>query len=137
MFIVHCMHNIFAVGLSSGALYYILRSLIDGGRSAADGLLVIVLSVIIVGGMTFLEIFLIHFISSAVTSSKQFLYRINYIYGNHKYESRVLKGLLPNSMNIEFVNSLNTMVNGIEMNNFLNYLQRVTDNAMTLLFANK
>lgn len=134
MLVITCLHNFIAVVLSSGALYNILIAFVEGGPSAG---IVIVISVILIISMTLVELFAIYFMSNAVTASKQFLHRMGYIYGNHKYESRVIKSLLPNSMNVEFVNSLKTLVNGIEMNYFLNYLQRVTDNALTLLLANK
>lgn len=133
-FIFHCLHHSCTVALSSVALYYILVSFSKGGHSAV---LVVSASIIIMGAMTLIELFAIYFISNAVTASKQFLHRMSYIYGRHKYASRVVKALLPNSMNIEFLNSLSTLVNGIEMNYFLNYLERVTNTGIALLFTGK
>lgn len=133
-FVISRLHHLCAVVVSSGCLYYILVSSTRGGESV---FLVTATSLIIIGVMTFVELFAIYFMSNAVTTSKQFLHRVGYIYGTHKYAARVLKGLLPNSMNLEFITSLCTLVNGIEMNYFLNYVERVTDNAITLLFASK
>lgn len=46
---------------------------------------------------------------------------------------RFLRSLLPNSISLEFLKSVDTMKHGLEMNYFLNYLDRLTNLTTGLL----
>lgn len=52
-----------------------------------------------------------------------------------KYRRKVLTALLPNSINLEMIGSVETMRDGIQSNYFLNFVSRVTDCTIRLLLA--
>lgn len=53
----------------------------------------------------------------------------------NKYKRKVLTALLPNSVNLEMIGSVDTMRNGIQRNYYLNFVSRVTDCTIRSLLA--
>lgn len=95
------------------------------------------LCVSVLGICVMIEFFAICLIARAGAGSQLFIQRSKRLNGENKYARKVLASLLPNSINLEFNRSADTLRNGVEMNFFLNYLSSVTDNTLTLLLATK
>lgn len=57
--------------------------------------------------------------------------------GIDKYRRRVLRSMLPNSISLEFIDSVDTIRNGIGMDYFLRYGERVQSYTSTWLLATK
>lgn len=127
-----CLHHFYAVAFCTISLYY---TILQFTSETKVSLLVVslCLNLILVGFIN--ELFAICFMAKSSTASKGFVREMVEIHGRNPYRRRVLKAILPNSINLEFVNSVKTMQNGIEMDYFLNFLGRITDNTINLLLA--
>lgn len=134
-FINPCMHYVYAVFISTLALYHVILQFMPQNSTVSP--VMIGLCVSVLGICVMIEFFAICLIARAGAGSQLFIQRSKRLNGENKYARKVLASLLPNSINLEFNRSADTLRNGVEMNFFLNYLSSVTDNTLTLLLATK
>lgn len=88
----------------------------------------------LIGGLI-VELVVVCFVAKACRMSKKFLRIMKDTHGTKRYRRKVLRSLLPNSINLEFLGSAKTMREGIGMDYFLRYIERVTDGTMDLLLT--
>ncbi|OXA45135.1 hypothetical protein Fcan01_20065 [Folsomia candida] len=131
--IVPCTH-ILAVSFSSVCFVYFLKEL-SPHNPGEISVVVLTVSVTIISLATVIEVFAICFVAEAANGSKIWVRRMKKWHGRDKYKRKVLNSLLPNSVNMEFITSLNSLRNGIEMKYFLSYVERVSDAAITSLMT--
>ncbi|OXA45112.1 hypothetical protein Fcan01_20062 [Folsomia candida] len=127
-----CAHHIFAVFFSTVSFVYFLKELSPHNPNGIS-VFVVILSVIVIAMITIMEVYAICFVAEAAIGSKIWIRQMKGWHGTDKYNRKVLHSLLPNSINIEFVTSLDSLRNGIEMKYFLTYVTRVSDTAITFL----
>lgn len=127
-----CMHHFYLVVCCSMGIWVLIKQIVDQEELSV---FLCVGSFAIVGVLSFLEWFIVNFISMSATESMEFLYRMQKYNENSKYRKKVLIALLPNSINLEITGSVDTMRYGMQRNCFLNFVSRVTDCTIRLLFA--
>lgn len=131
-FVTPCLHQFITVLGSSVAVYLLVTQLTL--KSDQISLLVVGIGLGMIGACAVGEFAAISYIAMSARGSKEFIWRMRRKHGTDKWRRRVLAALLPNSINLEFINSLDTLVNGLRMKYFLSFIDRVTDNTITLLF---
>lgn len=127
-----CMHHFYLVICCSMGVWVLIKQIVD---KEGFSVFLSVGSFAIVGVLFFFEWFVVNFISMAATGSKEFLYRLQKNNEKSKYRRKVLKALLPNSINLEMIGSVDTIRYGIQRNYFLNFGSRVADCTIRLLLA--
>lgn len=131
-FIIPCLHHFSAVAMSTSSVFLILVEVSDrGGKSV----LLITSCIVILIYSTMLEIFAICVNAKIGMLSKTFLRRLRMENGRDSYRRRILNGMLPNSVCLECLRSVDMIHNGMQMSYFLSYLDRVTHFTWTLLVA--
>lgn len=131
-FVTTCMHHFYLVAWASLGMWALLEPIVDGGPISI--LITLGSSTTVVLDFT-LEWFMVNFVSKAATGSKEFLHRMKKYNARSKYRRRVLQALLPNSINLEIIGSVDTIRDGIQGDYFINFVSRVTDNTIGLLLA--
>lgn len=126
------MHHIFAVVWATIALYFLMTQVIV---TANVSIFVVLLCATMIFISGWVEWFAIGLVAMGATLSKTFIREMARIHGRKKIRRRVMGSLLPNFINLEFVTSVKTMQEGIEMGYFANFMERVTNNTINLLLA--
>lgn len=129
-----CLHHAILVSESTVALYYFIKQFMPGGKISV--MVTFTGMVMILTGFVN-ETFAIRFVAESSTRSKTFKRKMATFYGTSKYRRRVVGALLPNWINLEFVSSVESLKNGIGMDYFLRYVERVLYHTMSLLLAMK
>lgn len=126
------LHHFLAVVLSTGAHISVLIEVSSrGGKSLS--LILVAIAIWIVSMVT--EFFSICVIAKIGVLSRTFFMRLRSEDGRDPYRKRLLDSMLPNSICLEFLRSVGTIHNGVEMKYFLNYLDRVMNCTVTILLA--
>lgn len=126
------LHHFYIVIWSTISLYYLLLQFMPGKEVS---LVVSACCICMIIGGIVIEMFAICFVANACKMSKKFIRIMKYTHGRNRYRRKVMRGLLPNSINLEFLGSAETMHNGIGRDYFLQYVERVTDSTVSLLLA--
>lgn len=132
-FVTICLHHAALVVLATVGMYNIIIELAKGNEMSV---MLICICVGLISVAVMLEIFSIYFIGISSKESKRFVREMRRKYGD-RYRQTVLKSLLPNCINLEVVSSVDTLKNGIQMEYFINYFTRVTENTVNLLLTKK
>lgn len=127
------LHHFYIVTWSTMSLYYFLLQFVPGKGDVS--LVVSACCVCMILGGLMLEMVVICFGANASKMSREFLRVMKEKNGKDKYRMKVLKGLLPNSINLEVLGSAETMRTGIGMDYFLSYVDRVTSSTVDLLLT--
>lgn len=126
------LHHFYVVTWSTTSLYYLLLQFMPGREVS---MLVSACCIgMLIGGLI-VELVVVCFVAKACRMSKKFLRIMKDTHGTKRYRRKVLRSLLPNSINLEFLGSAKTMREGIGMDYFLRYIERVTDGTMDLLLT--
>lgn len=128
-----CMHHFYLIVCCSMGVWVLIKMFVD---KAGITIFLFVGSLIGVGVVSFLEWFAVNFVSKAATGSNEFLHRMHKYNEKSKDRKKILAALLPNSINLEMIGSVETMRNGIQKKYFLSFVARVTDCTIRLLLAN-
>lgn len=129
---IPCVHNALTVTMSTGALYYLL---IDGGEDAR--ILLKLPCILVLCGAFVAEFNAVCLIARAGTVSRLYIQRMTWGNERNLYRVKLLKGLQPCGINLEFLRSLNSAQDGGELSGFLsNYLDRVANHTNSLLLTN-
>lgn len=131
-FISPCLHHPILVGESTVALYFLLKQFMKGGKVS---MLVSAVAVSVIGAGFVNETFAIRYVAEASSAGKIFKREMMKKYGMDKYKRRVLRAMLPNCINLEFISSVDTIKNGIGMDYFIRYVERVVSHTMSLLLT--
>lgn len=134
-FLNPCMHYATCVVVSTLALYHVILQFMPQTVTASPFL--IGMCSMALGICVMIEFFAICLIARAGAGSQLFLQRSKRLHGDNKYARKVFSALLPNSINLELIRSVDTLKNGVETNFFLRFFSCVTDNTLTLLLAIK
>lgn len=129
-----CLHHAYCVIISTMAMYHFILQFTKGNQVSVLVTLPTVLTFLLATGF---EMLAICEIAKATTASKEILRKLLTNHENDKYRRRVVRSLLPNSISLEFVDSVDTIRNGIGMVYFLRYLDRVQSYTTTWLLATK
>lgn len=130
--ILPCLHHINSVGVSTAGLFYLMEEIIDGNPPSPFVILGC-LPILIVP--VAVEWYAVYWVALSGVRSKEFIQRMRVEHGGNKYRRKMLNCLLPNTINLEFLETVETLKNGIGMQYFLNYFARVTDSTATLLLT--
>ncbi|OXA48106.1 hypothetical protein Fcan01_16878 [Folsomia candida] len=128
-----CLHA-YCVIISTMAMYHFILQFTKGNQMSVLVTLPTVLTFLLATGF---EMLVICQIAKATIASKEILRKLLTNHGNDKYRRRLVRSLLPNSISLEFVDSVDTIRNGIGMVYFLRYLDRVQSYTTTWLLATK
>lgn len=132
-FIQTCIHHAAFVVYSSLIICFLLRHIM--AKEPLSLLIIFGACTLIIAAFG-AEWFVVYFISSGSSGSKQYIHRMQkYECGTNKYRRKLVTSLLPNWINLEIIGSVDTLRNGIQLNYFLNFVSRVTDFTLRLLFA--
>ncbi|OXA48167.1 hypothetical protein Fcan01_16880 [Folsomia candida] len=129
-----CLHHAYCVIISTMAMYHFILQFTKGNQVSVLVTLPTVLTFLLATGF---EMLAICEIAKATTASKEILRKLLTNHENDKYRRRVVRSLLPNSISLEFVDSVDTIRNGIGMVYFLRYADRVQSYTSTWLLATK
>lgn len=130
--ITTCMHHCYIVIYCSFGLWALLKQTVD---KEGISIIIAVGSSTIFGMLFLFEWFVVNFITKGATGSKEFLYRVQKYNEKNKYRRKVVRAILPNSINLEVITSVDTIKDGIQRNYFINFVSRVTDVTIRLLLA--
>lgn len=130
--IVPCLHHFDTVVLSTISLYYFVLQFLPHGEIS---LVVVAVSLIMLFGSGVVEFVVVFYIAKATDLSNKFKKKIAFFYGHDKIKRRLIARLQPISINLEFFGSVATIKNGVGMDYFLRYLERVGYHTVSLLLA--
>lgn len=129
-FITSCLHHFYCVIGCTLGLYVTLTQFVN---SVEISFLVIAIGFVGILTLGLTESATFSFIALGAKASKEFIARNKQMNLRDKYQRKVIASLLPNSINLEVLSSLDTLRNGIDMKYFLNFLDRVADLTITIL----
>lgn len=129
-----CLHHDYAVILSTVAMYDFILQFTKGNQVSAIVTLTALLGIPSTIGF---ERLAICFSAKASVASKEMLRILLMNHGKDKYRRRVVQSLLPNSISLEFLDSVDTIRNGVGTSYFLRYLDRVQSYTSTWLLATR
>lgn len=130
--IAPCLHHFILVTEATAALHYFLRQFMPGGQVSY---LASVVAVVLIGLGFVYETFAIRFVADAGSAGKRLKREMITRYGSTRYKRKVLGTLLPNCINLEFISSVDTIHNGIGMDYFIRYVERVVNQTLGLLLT--
>lgn len=133
-FLNPCLHHAHAVLFSTLALFYLI---VEFMRKKRPDLFLVAVCVVILGFCVFIEFYAICLIARIARGAKLFIARMTRDSGRNRYKRKVVGALLPNTVKLELLVSLDSIRNGVEMRYFLRYVSRVTENTLTLILASK
>ncbi|OXA48040.1 hypothetical protein Fcan01_16993 [Folsomia candida] len=129
-----CLHHAFAVIMSTNAMYHFVLQFTSGRGMS---ILVTYTSLVTLFAATGIEMLAICFVAKSSSMSKEMLRNLLRNNGQDKYRRRVLRSMRPNSISFEFLDSVDSIRNGIGMDYFVRYLERVQSHTVTWLLATK
>lgn len=133
-FVSTCLHHFYCVAASTIALYFLVVGF-SNDFATSHSLLLRSLCITLLILCVVVEWFTVSFVSKGSSASRLFLQRMYKLYGRRKYERKVLRSQTPNSVNLEFMGSVETIRDGIQAKYFLNYLSRVSEITVSLLLG--
>ncbi|OXA47806.1 hypothetical protein Fcan01_16841 [Folsomia candida] len=129
-----CLHHAYMVLFGTIVAYHFILQFTHG-KDISVG--VTLTALIMFSFTTGTEILIICIVSKASKKSKETLRKLLLNHGKNRYRRRVILSMLPNSISLEFIDSVDTIRNGIGMDYFLRYVERVQSYTSTLLLATK
>lgn len=130
-------HHVIFLVISILGLYHAILQCVLFANGNQISVVVILICVVMITSASLMEWFIVSFLAKASSASRKFIGKMLYNHGNDKVRRRVVKSLLPNSINLEYLGSVETIRRGIEMDYFLNYVSGVMSHTITLLLATK
>lgn len=127
-----CLHHAYAVIISTIAMYYFVVQFTPGKQMS---ILVTYTSLLMLFGATGLEMLAICFVAKASFMSRATLRKLFMDHGKDKNRGKIVRSLQPNSISLEFLDSVDTIRNGIGMDYFVRYFERVQSHTINWLLA--
>lgn len=132
--VLPCLHHFHMVVISTITFYYFILQFLQGGKiDFVIGAFSII--VLLLAGM--IEFFAIFYTAKISSLSIEFKRMAFTFYGHDKLKRLTIQGLQSISINLEFLSSVETMENGVRLDYFLRYLERVGYHTVTLLLTGK
>lgn len=130
--IVPCLHHFHLIVVATICMYYFILQFLPGGEIS---MVIVALAFVGIGLGGLIEYFAICYIAKAATLSNEFKRKSFIRYGHDKVKRAVIRGLLPLSIDLESLRSMDTIEHGVKMDYYLRYLERVTDHTVSLLLT--